>query len=526
MSTLKESVDSSGEGKKKGKSKKGGKKLKPGMLSTLLSAAKLKMPKKASDSKVARLAIDSRRVIPGSLFFAIEGLRTDGNKFVDEAISRGAIGIVTANPPKLHGGRVTYIKSDNPRLSLARISRAFFGFPDKELSLIGVTGTNGKTTVTGLLKYMLSIGNAKVGSLGTVGYDLVKRSLPSFRTTPESHDLCELLSQMKSFDCQRAIMEVSSHAIDQLRVAELEFEAAVFLNLTRDHLDYHGNMEEYFAVKRRFFIGEAGPRPRSIVSNADDEYGRRLFEDLADANPISFGFAEDAMVRGTNLKLESGKSSFDVVWPEGKASVSIKLIGRYNVSNVLAALAVCYSVGVDLNVCIERLNTFEGIPGRMQLIDAGQDFKVVVDYAHTADALTNALGLLKEITPGKVIVVFGCGGDRDRGKRSSMTKVALEKGDFCWATSDNPRTESVEQIFSDMREGVAPENSDRIEFVPDRRRAIQLAIKSARANDCILIAGKGHETFQEFGDTVIPFDDRQVAYELLELIRLGGEGAH
>ncbi|MCH6256656.1 UDP-N-acetylmuramoyl-L-alanyl-D-glutamate--2,6-diaminopimelate ligase [Puniceicoccaceae bacterium K14] len=523
MSALKENKDSSGEGKKKSRSKKASKKAKPRMMSSLVKSAGLKFPKKESDTLVSRLAIDSRRVIPGSLFFAIEGLKTDGNKFVDEAISRGAVGIVTARPPKLHGSKVAYIKSEDPRLSLARVSRAFFDFPDEKLLLVGVTGTNGKTTVTGLIKDLLRVSGGKVGSLGTVGYDLVQRSLPSFRTTPEAHDLCELLSQMNDFECEGVVMEVSSHAIDQLRVAELAFDVGVFLNLTRDHLDYHGDMEQYFAVKRRLFTGEVGAKPKRVVVNADDSYGRRLIEEFKGEDLTSFGFAEDADVRGLNLQLESAFSAFDVVWPEGKGRVTTNLIGRYNVSNVLAALATAYVSGLDVNRCIERLKTFEGIPGRMQLIENSINLKIVVDYAHTADALTNALSLLNEITRGKVIVVFGCGGDRDRGKRSLMAQAALANSDFSWATSDNPRTEAIEQIFDDMKEGVQSSDADRIEFIADRRRAIELALKSAKPEDCILIAGKGHETFQEFGDTVVPFDDRQVAYELSELIRLGGE---
>lgn len=516
MSYIKKRPESSGPSRKRSSSNR----LRPGgKLSELVKAASLKLAKGSADPTIMRLAIDSRRVVPGSLFFALPGLKSDGSRFIDEAVSRGALAVISVKERRFSGYKVAYVKCENPRLALAQIARAFFGEPDRSLSLIGITGTNGKTTVAGLVKGMLSSSGARVGSLGTVGYDLVERSLPSFRTTPEAHDLCELLSQMVDFKCDRAVMEVSSHGIDQLRVAELHYDAAVFLNLTRDHLDYHGEMESYYEVKKQFFTGAIGPKPKHAIINADDAYGRRLLEELEQDAPISFGFDPSANIRAEDLKLGSDGSSFNLVSPKGKTHVALQLVGRYNVSNALAAFATCYALGQRMEDCIQNLKSFDGIAGRMELVETGQKFKVIVDYAHTADALDNALGMLREITKGRLVVVFGCGGDRDRGKRPDMVRVAQEKSDYCWATSDNPRNESVDSIFEDMKKGAV--DLDRIAFVADRRRAIELALKSAKEGDCVLIAGKGHESFQEYGDTVVPFDDRRVAAELLEHKRLG-----
>jgi len=489
-------------------------------LSALLEKSGAKLKRGSPDPIVSRLVIDSRRVTPGSLFFALPGLRQDGGSFIDEALTRGAVGIVSNAPRRFGNSKAVFVDSKNPRITLAKVARRFFGKPDKALVLVGITGTNGKTTVSYLAKHFLSIDGVKTGCLGTIGYDLVDRVLPSFRTTPEAHDLCELLSQMQGFGCERAVMEVSSHGIDQMRIAELKFDVGVFLNLTRDHLDYHGDMESYYDVKRRFMMGELGACPKKRVVNIDDAYGRKLMEELDGDSVIAFGTRRDAAMRAIDVDLAPDGVSFTLRYEGRDRLVRSPLIGHYNVSNVLAALAISAVVGVDLDACIGSLGAFGGIPGRMERIQKGQPFEVVVDYAHTGNALENALGMLREITPGKVIVVFGCGGDRDRGKRSEMTKVALSLADRCWATTDNPRSEVQEQIFDDMREGVT--DASRIDFVIDRRRAIELALKNAEADDCVLIAGKGHEPFQEFGDTVVPFDDRKVAGELLELMQLGG----
>ena len=491
-------------------------------LSSLLKEMGMKLPKKSPDPEIKRLTIDSRRAVPGSLFFALPGQHRDGASFIDEAVARGAVAVVAQGARGLGPARVAYVEVEDPRRALAFISRSFYGAPDKEVGLVGITGTNGKTTVAHTLQYLLSHDGSKIGRIGTVSYDLVERVLPSFRTTPESPDLCELLAQMRDFGCDRAVMEVSSHGIDQSRVAGLEFETAVFLNLTRDHLDYHGDMESYYEVKRRLFTGEIGPVPRRVVINIDDPYGARLADDFpSEVERVTYSMSDEAAdFHATGVELGPRGSRFQARFSGESELVETSLIGHYNVSNILATLAICWVLGENLKEVIARLSSFDGIPGRMERVCQAEPYVVLVDYAHTADALRNALGMLREVTEGKLLVVFGCGGDRDRGKRLPMTQAVLELADRSWATADNPRNESLGRIFDDMR--VAVKEGDAMEFISDRRRAIELALKAAEPGDCVLIAGKGHESFQEFGDTVVPFDDRKVAEELVAFKKIGG----
>jgi UDP-N-acetylmuramoyl-L-alanyl-D-glutamate--2,6-diaminopimelate ligase len=382
--------------------------------------------------------------------------------------------------------------------------------------VIGVTGTNGKTTVTHLIKHFLN-GDQRVGLIGTINYDLGARTVPSFRTTPESLDIFGMMAQMRDAGCRQAVMEVSSHGIDQQRVRGLQFGAAVFTNLTRDHLDYHQTIEEYFAVKMRLFTGETGAPPKVAVVNLDDPYGAQLAAHIAAdgrvPKQVTFGENAEADVRAENLSLNFTNTTFRLAWPGGTMDLESPLIGRYNVSNLLAAIATAWALGRDPFVFLARLRAFKGVPGRMERIDEGQPFNVLVDYAHTDDALRNALGMLRAITPGRLLVVFGCGGNRDRTKRPLMAQAVQAFADFAFATADNPRSEALTQIFDDMKAGVtAPE---KIAWIEDRRRAISLALDTLKAGDCLLIAGKGHESYQEFADTVIPFDDRQVVRELI-----------
>ncbi len=470
------------------------------------------------DRPVSGLAIDSRRVVPGSLFFALPGLRADGASFIDEAISRGAIGVVTSKLPAHPPGKVTFIQVEDPRATLALVAQRFYKFPDRDLTVVGVTGTNGKTTVTHLIQHFLNE-EQRVGLLGTISYDLGGRTVPSFRTTPESLDIYGMMAQMRDAGCRAAVMEVSSHGIDQQRVRGLQFGAAVFTNLTRDHLDYHKTLEAYFAVKMKLFTGETGGAPQLALVNLDDPYGEKLAAHIAAKVPasrlITFGESPQADVRAENVKLNFKNSTFRLVWPEGALEVDSPLIGRYNVSNLLAAIATGWGLGRKPAGFLGRLPAFKGVPGRMERIEEGQPFNVLVDYAHTDDALRNALGMLRAITPGRLLVVFGCGGNRDRTKRPLMTRAVQEFADFAFATADNPRTEQIARIFDDMRAGaIAPE---RITWIDDRRKGISLALDMAKPGDCVLIAGKGHESYQEFADTVFPFDDRQVVRELIAI---------
>jgi UDP-N-acetylmuramoyl-L-alanyl-D-glutamate--2,6-diaminopimelate ligase len=465
---------------------------------------------------ISGLVMDSRRVVPGNLFFALPGARTDGLSFVDEAVSRGASAIVAQKIPAHPPARVTFVQVADARVMLARVAQRFYRFPDRALSVVGVTGTNGKTTVAHLVRHFLN-GVERVGLLGTISYDLGARTVPSFRTTPEALDIFGMLAQMRDAGCRSAVMEVSSHGIAQQRVLGLEFGAAVFTNLTRDHLDFHGSLESYFEVKARLFLGGTGPVPKVAVVNIDDPRGEGLAAKIAAQAPsarlVTFGENPRADVRALDVVLNFRDSAFRLAWPGGEAPVASPLVGRYNVSNVLAASATAWALGRDPSAFISRLREFKGVPGRMERIEEGQPFNVLVDYAHTDDALRNALGMLKAITPGRLLVVFGCGGNRDRTKRPRMVQAVQEFADQAFATADNPRGEPLERIFADMRGGVS--DPGRITWIDDRRRAISLALDSAKAGDSLLIAGKGHEGYQEFADTVVPFDDRQVVRELI-----------
>ena len=395
------------------------------------------------------------------------------------------------------------------------IAREFYERPDEKLRIAGITGTNGKTTVSMLVQHLMG-GQDTVGLVGTIRYDIGKRTLPSFRTTPESVDIYALLGQMVDGGCEEVAMEISSHGIDQKRVYGLDVDVAVFLNLTQDHIDYHKSMEAYYQAKRSLFTGAVGRLPKAAVINVDCPYGRRLQNELPGGLPVvTFGHSEDALIRAENVELYADQTVFDLTWPEGQARVESPLLGRYNVSNLLAALATGRAKGYPVDELLHRLPSFGGVPGRMEPVREGQRCNVLVDYAHTDDALKNATEMLREITPGKLIVVFGCGGDRDRTKRGPMLQAVLGQADEVLVTSDNPRSESIEQIFADIREG-APQGAA-VKYVDDRRHAISRALDAAGEGDCVLIAGKGHETFQEFDGTVIPFDDRQVARELIQL---------
>jgi UDP-N-acetylmuramoyl-L-alanyl-D-glutamate--2,6-diaminopimelate ligase len=470
---------------------------------------------------ISGLVMDSRRVVPGTLFFALPGLRSNGAAFIDEAVNRGAVAVVTQKIPTPTPAKVTFIQVADARATLARVAQRFYKFPDRELQVIGVTGTNGKTTVTHLVKHLLSDG-ARVGLIGTINYDLGTRTVPSYKTTPESLDVYGMLAQMRDAGCRQAVMEVSSHGIDQQRVLGLGFSAAIFTNLTRDHLDYHKSMEAYFEVKTRLFTGHTGAEPKVAVVNIDDFAGVQLVERIRACVPaakvVTYGEGAAAMVRAEQVELNFKNTTFKLIWPEGEVVVDSPLIGRYNVSNLLAALATIWGLGRDPRSVLTRIRHFAGVPGRMERIEEGQSFNVLVDYAHTDDALSNALGMLRTITPGRLLVVFGCGGNRDRAKRPMMVKAVQEYADFAFATADNPRSESLTQIFNDMQEGVTAPL--KMTWIEDRRRAISLALDMSKPGDCLLIAGKGHETYQEFADTVSPFDDRQVIRELIEIKKI------
>ncbi len=466
--------------------------------------------------EIKMLIADSRRVAPHTAFFAVKGLHCDGNAFVEEAAHRGAVAVISEEPaPKVFPA--TWIQVENIEESAAKAAKNFYGNEDGSLEIFAITGTNGKTSVSWMVQEMLNKLDSKCGLIGTIHYDLGGRCLPASRTTPEALELHAMFNQMRYAGCSSAAIEVSSHAIEQKRVKGIAADCACFLNLTQDHLDYHKTMESYFEVKASMFEGSLGKKPKTAVVNFDDPHGREIVKRLSpEIKLVTFGTnSDDADIRATDISMLPRKSEFTLVYPEGKTRVSINMTGQYNISNALAALAMIYVSGRDMLKAAEILEKFKGVPGRMEKVQSPAKFDIFIDYAHTDDALRNGLSMLRKISKGKLLVVFGCGGRRDKTKRPLMTKVVQEYADIAWATSDNPRGENIESIFADMKEGVI--DPSRIAFIEDRRRAINLAIDAASDGDCVLIAGKGHETFQELGDTIIPFDDKRVAEELLNL---------
>lgn len=467
-------------------------------------------------AEVKTLINDSRRAGAGAAFFAVGGANTDGNLYVEEATHRGAVAIVSERPAPGKYFPAAWLQVESVADAMARAAKAFYESPDEHMKIFAVTGTNGKTSVAWLIQHMLNETGTKSGLIGTIQYDLGGRCLPAARTTPEALETYAMLYQMRRAGCAAAAMEISSHAIAQKRVEGLDIDCACFTNLTQDHIDYHMDMESYFETKASLFTGSLGSLPRAATVNVDDPRGREIAAriDSGKVRLVTFSASGGkADICARDLRLGPQSSSFTLVWPEGEAEAHLKMPGRYNVSNALAAFASLYTQGADLAAAAASLKTFRGVPGRMQKVPSKAPFDIFVDYAHTDDALKNGLEMLREVVKGRILAVFGCGGRRDRTKRPKMTAVVQKYADIAWATSDNPRGEDINQIFNDMKAGIS--DPSRIAFVENRRRAINLAIDAAGPGDCILIAGKGHEAFQELGDTIIPFDDRRVAEELL-----------
>ncbi len=488
-------------------------------LSQLLPAA----PPAAGDVEVTSLAYDNRAVQPGALFFCVPGFTRDGHEFATDAIARGAAALVVERTLNLG---VPEIKVPSVRAAMAPAAAAFYGDPTARLQTIGVTGTNGKTTTAFLIHALLEADGRRTGLLGTVKSVIGGAERPVERTTPEAIDLQSTFREMLDSGDVACAMEVSSHALELGRADAIHFSAAVFTNLTQDHLDFHGTMEEYFQAKRQLF---ADGRPGQAVINVDDPYGARLAGEVRGA--VTFAVDHDATYRASELQTGLGGSRLTVHGPDGVIRLHSPLPGRFNLYNVLGAFAAVRAVGVPVDVAAGAIETAGHVPGRFQPVDAGQEFAVLVDYAHTPDSLENVLraarGLVDGAAPGpgsgsggngRVHVVFGCGGDRDRGKRPLMGEIATRLADRVIVTSDNPRSEDPEAIIGEILVGTGPA----VEHDADRRTAINAAIGGARRGDVVVIAGKGHEQGQEFeGGRKIPFDDITVAREALE----GGLGA-
>ena len=459
---------------------------------------------------VSGIAYDSRSVRPGDAFFCIPGFAHDGHAFAPKAVARGAVALVVKRPLSDLG--CPQVVVDDPRAALASAASRFYGRPSESLRVVGITGTNGKTTTAHLLDAVLRAAGLTTGVIGTVGTRIAGRHREAARTTPESADLQALLAEMLAEGVDATVMEVSSHAIDLHRVDDVRFAVAAFTNLSQDHLDYHSTLEEYFAVKRRLFTEF---HPGSAVIDIDDPAGVALTADLSASRLVTVGRAERALVRPLDECPGPLSTEFTLAIPEGSAFVTLPLPGRFNVSNALVAAGCAMALGIAVETIAAGLTSAPQVPGRLERVEAGQPFAVLVDYAHTPDGLEKAIEAVRAVTPGRIITVFGCGGDRDPDKRPQMGKVAGRASDLSIATSDNPRSEDPVGILLAVEDGLK-ESGGSYETQVDRRRAIARAVDIAHADDAVLIAGKGHEDYQIFADRTVHFDDREVAREELE----------
>jgi len=485
------------------------------MLSEVLAGAQLQsaLPPELARATVQGLEYDSRRVHPGFVFFAFPGAKVDGRAFSAQAAEKGALATVSELPAP-DGWTAPWIQVAHGRRALALAAKTFYGNLDEKLSLIGITGTNGKTTTAFLLDSVLRQAGKTTAMIGTIEYRMGAKTLPAPNTTPESLDLARLFSELNTMGGTHATMEVSSHALALGRVYGLHFHTAVFTNFTRDHLDYHGTMENYFAAKKLLVDGSGGPPPRYAVLNRDDEWAAKLTTPGNPTEVLWYGLGKDSMLRARHIRWVGNGLRFEVTFEKEKFEVFSPLAGRFNVFNILAACGAAMTCQLPIETIVKGVEACQGVPGRFERIDEGQPFLVIVDYSHTDDALRNAIAAARSLEPRRVITVFGCGGDRDRTKRPLMGQVASELSDVVVLTSDNPRSEDPLQIMNDVLVGIRRSDTKTI-VEPDRAQAIHKAFEEARTGDLVLLAGKGHETYQIFADRTIHFDDREVAREAL-----------
>jgi UDP-N-acetylmuramoyl-L-alanyl-D-glutamate--2,6-diaminopimelate ligase len=461
------------------------------------------------DREITGICHDSRRASEGCLFVALPGAKTNGAEHADSAVAKGAVAVVSEQPGL--ATRATHLQVSNARIALADAAAAFYRHPSQHLKIAGITGTNGKTTTAFLIKHICDTEMLRCGLIGTVRYVVGERELPAARTTPESSEVQELLWMMKSAGCKSCAMEVSSHALVQERVRGVEFDVAAFTNLTQDHLDYHGTMDAYFEAKASLFDGLAKqPKKKArAVINVDDRFGARLADRIEKAvETFTYGQTIQSQFRASDVRMDFSGTNFALDALGKSYLVRMPLIGGFNVYNSLAAIACAHAMGVPVRNAVQALAKAPPVPGRLQAIPGKKPFRVFVDYAHTDDALMNAAKTLRELDPARLIIVFGCGGNRDRAKRPKMGAAVDALADYAIITSDNPRKENPMEIIEDIKPGfrrLTPE------IILDRKEAIFKAIAMAQPRDIILLAGKGHETYQEFADSTIPFDDAAIA---------------
>jgi UDP-N-acetylmuramoyl-L-alanyl-D-glutamate--2,6-diaminopimelate ligase len=470
-------------------------------------------------ARVSGVSADSREVSAGECFVAVTGFKEDGRRFIPDALSRGAAMIVAEPPDPLPEERVLRVLVPAARPALATLAAAYYGHPSRALTVVGITGTNGKTTTSYLCDALLAAAGQVTGVIGTIQYRIGTESVPARQTTPDAVELQALLARMRERSVGGVAMEVSSHALALHRVDGIDFDVAVFTNLTQDHLDFHGTLDAYRRAKRRLFelLAVSSKKRRTAVVNADDAAGAAMVAGLDLPTVITFGLGRSASVRPREYSSTLAGIRMAVDTPRGRVEVSSSLIGEHNVLNLLGAVGCGVALGLPADVIGQALAGVGAVPGRFERVDAGQPFLVVVDYAHTPDALERVLATAHALTAGRLGVVFGCGGDRDRGKRPLMGEIAARLADRVWVTSDNPRSERPGAIIDEIVAGirrVSPE-AGRYVTMPERQGAIEDALLWARAGDCVVIAGKGHETYQLVGPAVLPFDDREVARAIL-----------
>lgn len=454
-----------------------------------------------ADIEVSGISYNSRITKPGDVFVAVTGFQTDGHKYAKNAVENGAVCVVCEH--EIEGVNVPCIIVENSRSALAEMSCNFYGNPTKKLNLIGVTGTNGKTTVTYLVKTILEANGEKVGLMGTNKNMIGDKDYHTERTTPESLEMQEFFADMVKEGCTYGVMEVSSHSLDLYRVAGCEYKVGAFTNLTQDHLDFHGDMENYFHAKSKLF-----GMCKTGVINADDSYGARLCK-ACECDVISYGINNGSM-KAENIVYGDRGVSFDC----GSMKIKLGIPGVFSVYNALTAIGICKACGISDEIIEKALNGAQGVKGRAEIVDCGKDFTLLIDYAHTPDGLENILSSVRKFAKGRVVAVFGCGGDRDKTKRPKMGRVAGRIADFCIITSDNPRTEEPDAIIRDILDGMDDAIAEYV-VIENRRDAIEYAIRHARKDDVIVLAGKGHEDYQILKDKTIHFDEREVIREIL-----------
>lgn len=469
-----------------------------------------------TDQEITGIQYNSQKVEPGNIFVCIQGEKTDGHRYIADAIHRGAVAILAAHAIENLPENVSLLVASNTRLALASLANMWYQFPDRKMRIIGVTGTNGKTTTTHLIKWVLEQQGFSTGLVGTIHNVAGKLDVPGTNTTPESLELFALFDEMRKSGCQYGVMEVSSHALKQGRVSACRFAAGVFTNLTQDHLDYHQTFEDYLYSKTKLFamLKRSDSFFAYGVVNIDDN-AAGSFVNAAKVPVFTYGIEEDADVRAKDFVLTAGGTEFTVVYQGKEFLAKIPLIGKFNIYNALAAISVLLAEGIAMENILQSLATVPQVPGRFELVDCGQDFAVVVDYAHTPDGLENVLSTAKEITSGRIISVFGCGGDRDRTKRPIMGEIGGKYSDFSILTSDNPRTEDPFFILGQVEEGIKKVSEQYI-VEENRGKAIEKAIQMAQKGDLIMIAGKGHENYQLVNGKTLHFDDREEAKKYLQ----------